>query len=226
MPLLTELGALFIHIPKNAGRSVEAALLGEDLKYDSGRRGLINGLFRKGLKLSEDRIPARHLMGTLDVTLAAQHLTLAEISLLGLVPDDQLKTLFKFCIVRNPFDRAISSLHHVNPKLSAHIEPVEKALHSWLTSEPGDHNLLAHRRPQNAFIRNPLGEIDVDLVMRFESLEADFEKLKSRLGVRNVSLPKVGQKTQVSYRDLYSDYAKQLVEDAFSDDLEEFGYSF
>ena len=74
MPILPDYNALFIHIPKNAGRSIETALLPRGVASCSGRRSRLNRAAHLLQNLSASRTAARFLVGTRDVALCAQHL--------------------------------------------------------------------------------------------------------------------------------------------------------
>ena len=112
MPYFPDRNALFVHIPKNAGRSIEAMLLPPPLTPDSGRRPVLNRIAHLLQTLTADRTPARFLLGSLDVVVASQHLTHQEIRLLGLLPASTLASAYSFCVVRNPYDRILSTLKH------------------------------------------------------------------------------------------------------------------
>ena len=225
MPYLPEFESIFIHIPKNAGRSIEASLLPSGIDPDSGSRGLVNRAARFILNASGNKIPPRYLMGTLDVVLASQHLTLAEIRLLNLLPLKVLDSSFKFSVVRNPYDRALSSIFHFNPYLPRSVQAVEEALHEWIYMDCRDHNVLAHRRRQIEFVRDIDGSISMDFLLRFERINEDFEVLCEKIGAR-AKLPHIGRTERFKYRALYSDCSRSMVRDAFYEDIEAFSYDF
>lgn len=236
MPVLPERNALFIHIPKNAGRSIEAALLPSGIASTSGRRSLPNRAAHLAQTLTANAIAQRYLVGTLDASLCAQHLTLAEIELLGLLPGGSRAGLFTFCVVRNPYARALSSLRHFRKRfvgqydLDRHPEPaqIERALEVWAALVPADHNLRAHRRPQADFVFSRGRDNAMDMVLRFERLEADFARLTARLGLPETRLPWIGRATgpDADIAALYTPRARRIVEELYGADLELFGYSF
>jgi len=178
----------------------------------------------------------RYLVGTLDVSLCAQHLTLAEIELLGLIPARSLAGMLKFCVVRNPYTRAISSVTHFSRRLARHyrLDPVptptqlERALEVWAELEPEDHNLRAHRRPQADFLFTRGRTIAVDRVLRFENLQADFAALAVEIGAPVAALPWIGRSSpaRTAHAALYTPRGRRIVERLYGADLELFGYRF
>jgi hypothetical protein len=180
MPFFRDRNLLFVHIPKNAGRSIEAALLGPTGSPDGGRRSWPNRLATGAQRRTAAVGVRERLIGTLDVTVAAQHLTFAEIELLGVLPAGQLAHCRRFCVCRNPFDRAVSSVFHFggNPLDQSEFE---RALDRWLDRPPRDHNELAHRRTQAAYVRDSRGQPAVPHVLRFERLCDDFDAVDGRV---------------------------------------------
>lgn len=233
MPLFDKPRALFVHIPKNGGRSIESALLPPPLTPDSGRRTIPNRAAHYLQSLTGQHVADERLLGTLDVSLAAQHLTLAEIELLGLVPAKTLKDVFKFCVVREPYSRTISSVLHFKKRFADQLtlsdtpdaRQMEYAIAAWLDIDPPDHNVAAHRRPQAAYVAGHASALKVDEILRFERLNADFDALMARLGAGERTLPWVGRQQHLrNSDDLYTPGARKAVARAFEIDFDTFGY--
>lgn len=226
MPFFRDRNLLFVHIPKNAGRSIEAALLGSTGSPDDGRRSWSNRLATGAQRCTAAVGVRERLIGTLDVTVAAQHLTFAEIELLGLLPADQFAHCRRFSVCRNPFDRAVSSVFHFCGKPQDQLD-FERALSRWLDRTPRDHNELAHRRTQAAYLLDSRGQPAVPHVLRFERLAGDFKQLMAELRLDNVSLAWRGKSRRArSHRDYFSASARRAVERAYAEDLDQFGYAF
>ena len=226
LPFFREQNLLFVHVPKNAGRSIEAALLGPTGSPDDGRRSWPNRLATGLQRCTAGPRVRERLIGTLDVTVAAQHLTYAEIEILGLLPADQLARCRRFCVCRNPFDRAVSSVFHFCEDPQDRTE-FERALCRWLDRTPRDHNELAHRRTQAAYARDSRGQPAVRYVLRFERLSDDFKQLMTEFGIHGVSLAWRGKsRRDTCHRDYYTSSARRAVERAFAEDLDQFGYAF
>ncbi|MBX3435506.1 MAG: sulfotransferase family 2 domain-containing protein [Pirellulales bacterium] len=224
-----ERNLLFIHVPKNAGKSIEAllGLVGRDELASYRFRSLPA---RAGTYLQRtfaDRKALQRLFGTVDVTLCAQHCTLQEIELLGLVPRAILAEAFKFAVCRNPWDRAVSTYHHWRDR---NREPsradFDAFWRGWLDRPPRDHNVRAHQRTQVAFVRDSTGRIAMDEILRFEALGDDLHKL-ARFGVRGADLPRIGTATgRDDYREYYDGELKAFIGRLFEEDVDQFGYAF
>ena len=237
MPIFYEHNTLFVHIPKNAGRSVEKTLLPTGLMPSSGGRSFINGLSRWALRKTSSPIPSRCLLGTLDVVLASQHLTLEEIRLLGLVPESEINRLFKFCVVRNPYDRVLSSVLHFSRNDKQRLFDIpdrptagdfETAILARINVDAPNHNVLAHRRPQSDYVRIKERDNATDYTLRFEHLNEDFGRLRDRLSATIPTLGRTGAGRfgGRDYRELYTEASRKAVEQAFAADLELFEYRF
>lgn len=232
MPIFQDHKLLFIHIPKNAGRSIEAALLGGAGTPDDGRRSLLNRGATFISRRTRSRFPERYLIGTLDVALAAQHLTYVEMEMLGLLPEED--GFHSFAVLRNPFDRALSSIMHFSsdawvqePDPRVRQKQCAARLAHWLERPLSDHNERAHRRTQLAYLRDQHGKLAVDSLLSFETISEDFSALLEACGIKGLKLPfrgRAGRKR--GYRDYFNSESRKLVEDAFGEDLDAFGYTF
>lgn len=230
MPYCFEYKLLFVHIPKNAGRSIEEAIFQSPTAPHSGRRSFVNRVFHGLSKMTAPRLPSKTLIGSLDQVLAAQHLTYVEMEMLGLLPcaPDSVDSVFAVC--RNPFDRVVSSINHFWPgdqKLPTRPAEFEHALLAWLHRDVKDHNQRAHRRTQVDFILDKRGQRVADRILRFEHLVEDFSEFMREYGQPQVQLPWNGNSGRTgSYRDYFTDAARRAVETEFGEDLETFKYEF
>jgi hypothetical protein len=140
--------------------------------------------------------------------------------------------LFKFVFVRNPWDRQVSSWHHLQRMPNAP------------TGQLADFEaFLRHRRdpdrsfvwefeifsaPQSQYMLDMEGNLIVDFVGRFERLHEDFEEVCRRGGTSRIHLPhrRRSGKRQRDYRTYYDDVTAELVADLYAEDIQRFGYSF
>ena len=87
---------------------------------------------------------------------------------------------------------------------------------SWLTGREGEGG-------------NPDGKVIVKYIGRFESLERDFNRIRSRLfpGPIDKPLPVINVSlNKPDYRSLYTDEMVEIVRDFYIQDIEYFGYEF
>ncbi|MEZ4732260.1 MAG: sulfotransferase family 2 domain-containing protein [Caldilineaceae bacterium] len=191
---------IFIHITKTAGTSIEAALHDETCQ-------LLHG------EWDTARIPHTPL----------NHLTLQELADYGVLTPTQLKSYFKFCIVRNPWDRLISEIfcRWMNPwfgdlSLDARIRRAcEQA------STPT--GIANHLRLQHDFVH--VNGLQMDFVGRFETLAADFGQICRILGV-TAQLPHHNISAHWPYPEYYDDESKALVAATYQRDIAAFQYEF
>jgi hypothetical protein len=217
MPVSHELRCVFIHVPKTGGTSIEHALRLRGRNRGEDRRALYGRIESDGLK------PRGFASGYL------QHLTATEIR--ALAPAGSLSGYFSFAIVRNPWDRLVSSFLHEDPHLSrqartvgVELDGLEFERYVAATCE------LRHAqlRPQWEYLVDADGKLLVDFVGRFESLQDSFHEICVRLGIRR-RLPhaKKSRRREFSdFRKYYSEIARNVVEERYAYDIALFDYEF
>jgi len=225
MPFSKEKNILFIHIPKCAGKSFEVALgiatIEEVTKYKW--RSFFNKASKYFLNLTKDRKSMERVWGVCDISLTLQHLTYSEIELLNILSKSELDNAIKVAIVRNPYDRAVSSYKHMGSSFS----DFEDFLNNYYKSKNRNHNDLAHKRQQVDFLRDKKGNVVIDNIIRFESLESEMEDFLINNGVQIKSVPHIGkQHRNEDYRSYYNPNTRKIVEELFNDDITHLNYFF
>jgi hypothetical protein len=89
-------------------------------------------------------------------------------------------TYYKFCFIRNPYDRIISGWYHVN-KLNI---PFSNYLN--LYNRCNDVEFMHVFMPQVRNIINEKGKINIDFIGQFENLEHDFQKVLKNIGIKDI----------------------------------------
>ncbi len=191
---------VYIHIPRTGGTSFSEALRDESCEL---------------LPNTHD-LRAQHA--------PANHLTLHEIASQGLAAPELLRSYFKFCVVRNPWDRLISEVccRWLRPLFRGLTmeQSIRKACEVASTRTTGYGN---HLRPQSDFIAS--GDLEMDFIGRFEELRQAFETVRERVGAPG-SLPIRDRSDHTSYWAYYSPETRDLVAETYRQDIEQFGYSF
>lgn len=132
---------------------------------------------------------------------------------------------FRFCFVRNPYDRAVSDWRwrtskRAGPPLSFH--DYLEALQRRDFSHPA---LPKHW--DNWPIYTIGNEIAVDFVGRFEQLERDLAQVFDRIGLPPPVLPHAKNSGRSRpWTEVYGQTERALVEELFSREIEQFNYSF
>ena len=224
---------IFVHIPKCAGTSVESALEHYPPDMTSGMQDHRSireieqpGHYVKLLRSSEgkeiilDRLirPARAVKNKVTKTWNPNNFTS--------VTPQQYHAYFKFSVVRNPWDRAVSwyrnviddSGHQSYLGVSDSISFPE-FLYKFIGEGP--------LRTQLYWLRNADDFIPLDFICRFESLHSDMDIVFDALGMTSMKLPhKLKSNTVRSYRDYYSDELAELVRYFYAEEIEFFNYDF
>jgi len=208
---------LFVHIAKTGGTSVRAALqplrwrdpwyyaqfVCSRLSHASGHR--IGSKFPRHARI-----------------IAAQEM----------LPEEFFGELFKFAIVRNPWDLQVSSYHHIRrerPHLIAHLDNFDQFIRWKLDPErPFQYHVDTSIQSQLDYLVDLQDKLLVDFVGRYESLHDDFAHICNVLGLKKLQLPhkREARDRNKDYRSYYSDELAELVQDFFARDISVLGYRF
>jgi hypothetical protein len=129
---------------------------------------------------------------------------------------------FVFSAVRNPFDRLVSAWKYLKATRDRPLEEV-------LADPPRlGHDYRHFTRPQCAILRNPAdGSLIVHDLIRFESLQADYDRVSKRFAKQHCQLPRVNAtQREHDWRKYFTPPARALAETMFAEDLAAFEYAF
>ena len=201
-----QLKAIFIHIPKNAGTSIEKAL-GANLKN-----------LHKGPNRSKHGTPKDKIYK-------------------NLWNNDEF---FKFCFVRNTFDRFVSAYEYdymmsfskgyaMRPKGpdTARRKKVRRLGKEGFNTFVED--FFSKKRQQiPVWYRRQTywtHAAEYDFIGRFENIEDDFKKVTEKLGIQ-AKLPKVNSSKRSNYKEYYNDKSIEIISNFYKKEIEEYNYSF
>jgi hypothetical protein len=135
---------------------------------------------------------------------------------------------FKFGFVRNPWDRVVSLF--LRKERGRAAAPTEfPAFCEWIENASDTCVHPSPKRNQLDWLTDEAGEIGVDFVGRFETLEADFATICERIGAGHLRLPHKKRNTgggRRPYTDYYTPALRDLIGEKFAVDAERFGYAF
>lgn len=202
---------LFIHIPKNAGTSVERTVF-DNFAFDgSVSREFLFGYDKK-------------------LNLNLQHATVSQLLEHDLVAEAELQQLNSFAIVRNPFTRAISGYIWLlkDLKTEGSFEQFLKQQGPFSKSSLKDapHFVEDHFYSQSAFIYKN-NQRQVKTLLRFEDLDQDFKAFSNKMGW-NFELNshfKKNRKSRWKLAKLLTRENRALIVERYREDFENFGYS-
>lgn len=196
---------IFVHIPKTGGQSIETMFLRDlGLTWDQ----------RAPLLLRPNSDPARG-----PERLA--HLYADEYVAFGYVTPQDFAQYFKFAVVRNPWDRAISQYKFAYQQNMSFADYVDNVI-------VGRRALSErHVAPQYRFVFDGNGVCLVDRLLRFERLADEFPDLSQKIFRERRPLSAVNvSRDRTDYRRFYDERTAAAVADAFRQDIDAFGYTF
>lgn len=210
MPLARSQGFLFIHIPRTGGTSITQSLIKQGVQLEFWGRASVQDQIRFGKEqIWLHHIPARVLSESLGETY--------------------WESLFKFSFVRNPWDWVVSTYHYHMQQLESEsfrrdwpqiVSSLEKfrSFEEWVMNG-------VYTSGQAQYVVDSSGELLVDYIAKFESIESDFEVLCDALGLSN-TLSATNGSSHGYYKDYYSSRMREEIQQRFEIDIELFGYEF
>lgn len=151
---------------------------------------------------------------------------------------------FKFCFVRNPWDRFVSGYTYYVQSVSSVLSRFSFTQeHQKRTSILGkqiaasggfrdfclnldSYDLDLHFDPQVDYVTDTEGELIVDYVGRFENLSHDLAEICRRIGIPEIQLPHFRKTKRKHYREYYDEETEAVVRHKYARDIELFDYAF
>jgi len=195
---------LFIWIPKCAGSSINRTF---NLNYQ-----VANNDFKYNFDNSSNVT-----FGHADINLLLEN---------NILSKKFYNDSFKFCVVRNPFDRCIS-LYHYLKEMGSNCGPGQRSFKEFIKI------LYECEIPKNSLsnvteiglLNNQWNEMvswipdDIDKIFRFENLQ----EINDFFGIKMVNSNKSSHK---DYQYYYDNDSKRMVEIVYKNDLNRFGYEY
>jgi Sulfotransferase family len=146
------------------------------------------------------------------------------------LPSEVFDSFFKFGFVRNPWDWQVSWYHFLLREETWPKHEIVKSLAGfeefieWVVSSSNPYP-KGQPKTQSEILSDPSGELLVDFVGRYETLERDFREVCARLDIPCL-LPHLNATSHGNYATYYNERTKQLVASHFHVDIELFHYKF
>jgi hypothetical protein len=167
-----------------------------------------------------------------------QHATCSEIKKYY-ASKEQWDSYFKFAIIRNPFDRIVSSYNWLCGSMMKPCNfrdrllfknfvfrkaPFKEVLSQDFIGDPT--NRYHHIKPSIEYLFEN-DNLLVDYVGRFENLEYEWKFICKKIGTKN-TLPHIHKRSRSNkhYREYYNDETRGYISEVYKKDLEIFGYKF
>ena len=158
------------------------------------------------------------------------------------LPPRRFDKYWSFAFVRNPWDRLVSCY---SEKIRSDGDPenfingVSRVLTSFGVFEAGmsferfaravaqipDEEAEPHFLSQHKFIVNREGNLIIDFLGRFETIDQDFDVVRQRIRAP-VELPHLLRSQRGHYRDYYSTDLAHIIGERYGEDIARFRYTF
>jgi len=151
---------------------------------------------------------------------------------------DKFDSMFKFTVVRNPFDFLLSVYHYAK-LYETHFWHKEVEFMDfqdfpifYLNKIEESKRTRTHGRNEIVtlyqFITDKNNKVIVDYIAKLENIDNDMNIILNKIGVPNIIMPKtnVNPANAKSYQEVYTDKTRDFVEKHFRKDLEYFEYEF
>lgn len=203
---------IFFAVPKTATHSIRSALQAYCNQNDWQQQAL----FRNNGKAPQV-IPIPEI-----AEIKHGHISVRQIQ--PLLEKHVWNEYLKFGFVRNPFDRFISVcffLNRQNPEFAANSL-------EWMKSAMG-HQRFQQRvlvRPQYRQLISANGELAMDVIGRYETLQNSLDLILQKMGLQSVELKVKNSSEHGHYHEYYDTGLKEMVEEFYQEDLKRFDYSY
>ena len=225
---------IFVHIPKNAGQSVEHIFLNLlNLTWDTRAPLLLR--YNDNIELGPPRLA---------------HLKAEEYVRYKYLTQDMFDNYFKFTFVRNPWSRMVSIYKYLgfNKKLEFNVF-LKGTFKNTIFNEK---NWFVG--PQSNFVYSANGDLLVDFIGRFEDLQNSFEYVCKQIGLPATQVPHINESKEndsafsrnsknfvrnisrritekkissyKTYQEYYDEESIELVAELYEKDIELFKYDF
>jgi hypothetical protein len=129
---------------------------------------------------------------------------------------------FKFCFVRNPWQRTVSAWEYLIHQKWANMKQFS-TFEIFIKNMP---SRFAHLKPQCDWICDNNQNVIVDFIGRFENLQEDFNIICDKIGIPKQKLPHKNKTKHKHYTEYYDDETREIVAKKFAKDIEYFNYEF
>lgn len=208
---------LFVHIAKTGGTSVRTSL--QTLRW-SDPWYLPMFLCSRFSHLSGHRIGSKFPRHS--KIIAAKEM----------LPAEFFDSLFKFAFVRNPWDLQVSSFHHIKRErpqyLFGHDDFDSFMKFKFNPEREYQFHIDTSLQLQSDYLIDLHGNLIVDFIGKYESLQEDFTKACRNIGIKERRLPhkREAKDRKKDYRSYYNDETAELVARHFAQDIQLLDYQF
>jgi chondroitin 4-sulfotransferase 11 len=144
----------------------------------------------------------------------------------------EVKEYYKFCVIRNPWDRTVSNYNYAKKHIKNRYKDdisfewfIDNIIVSQKSSKTLGYDFAGYPSDQMTHIVDKNNNVmEINFFVRYENLINDINKVGKDLNIK--FMPLSGQYREKSYREFYNDETQKIVGDRFSRDIEYFKYKF
>jgi len=198
--------SVFIRVPKTASTAILYSLLDCSEKCSGNEfNKVFDALKPEFLDLKSHDDPNHVTYETFKNTVSPENM-------------DLIDSYFKFAFVRNPFDRAVSIFKYIAKiDSSAQISNFKNFAKYNFTKKEYNGIWLADQASQ---------VVDCDFIGRFENLQADFDLVCQKIGIKRNPLLVKNRTSHKHYSEYYDEETIEIVARKYHADIIRFGYKF
>lgn len=204
---------LFVHVPKTGGNSIQDAL-----REHADDELVCLAAHQDGVERFEVRNRKYDLV---------KHSTLRDYK--RELEPDFFARLYKFATLRNPWEVMVS--FYFSPH--AGRKEWDRATFAALVGETPVFRHYVNLEAEPGMLRKLTGrgystplDHDLDFIIRYETLEADFRRVCERVGLPAYDLPHRNKSSRAHYTSYYDEELVELVKRRFAEEIEWGGYRF
>ena len=196
---------VFVAVPRVATRALRQALT---MQLDA-------------MDWQQQNLFAAHRLPVADLA-AAEHGHLSVRDIRPRLPEELWQSYLKFAFVRDPFERFVDTF--LSLEAADEQEPV--AVAARMKRALGTERFRRRRLtlPQSHFLVDEEDRVATDFLGRFETLDASWRQLCTRLGLPAVPLARRREPERRDWAHYYDAELAGMVADYYRNDLQNFGY--
>ena len=130
--------------------------------------------------------------------------------------------LFRFCTVRNPYDRFVSYCCFMN-RDNQRMQEDPLGTMKQMIEDPRQAGRVLFR-PQSEFVVDEQGRLMVDYVSKVETLQDHHDEISQRLRLPPTQLQHINATASAAYRECYDRDLREMVQAVYHDDFALFDY--
>lgn len=196
---------IFVAIPKTATHSIRNAL----------RPNLAEQDWEQCVRFEKKYFPVEAL-----ANIGHGHITCMQVR--PFVLPDTWDEYFKFCVVRNPFDRFESYCRFINRNNQKMKDDPLGTMKAAIENRATREHVLC--RPQFEFVTDEEERLVVDFVAKLETLQGDFDRICGELGFPHVELERINASRPEEQSASFDSELGGMIREYFRKDFELFDY--